>query len=154
MSAIATRVVGGWTYAKVPWVDEKGIFHVLADAHELTENYRALLCRVLRNHKFHAGGVHTITQRGDDSEICHTEESVELVLLQTLVATRKVRVCSRLACKKGLLVVDRNKVEASVLSVDVCNDLTDETLKLGGVGEGRAGDLNHDDVANPFRVVV
>lgn len=51
-------------------------------------------------------------------------------------------------------MVDGNEIEASVFAIDVGDELADHTLQLGRVGKGRAGDLDHDDIANPLGVVL
>ena len=52
------------------------------------------------------------------------------------------------------LVMYGDKVQRTILSIDVGNEFADHTLKFGRIGQGRACDLNHDDVAHPLRVVL
>ena len=51
-------------------------------------------------------------------------------------------------------MVHGDKVKAAVLAVDVSDELADHALELGGVRECGARHLDHDDVADPLRVVL
>ena len=57
------------TYTEIPGIDEKRIFHVFADTHELAENARILSNGILCDHELHARGVHPISERCDDRKI-------------------------------------------------------------------------------------
>ena len=52
------------------------------------------------------------------------------------------------------LVMYRNKIQASILAINMCDELRHDALKFGRVCEGRRGDLDHDDISDPFGVVL
>lgn len=49
--------------------------------------------------------------------------------------------------------MDWDKIQRSIFSIDVSNELADHPLKFRRISQSRARDLNHDDVTDPFRVV-
>jgi hypothetical protein len=53
-----------------------------------------------------------------------------------------------------VLVVDGDEIQAAILSIDVSNELTNHALELGGVGKSGTRYLDHDDVADPLRVIL
>lgn len=80
------------TYPQIPWIDLQSLRHMLADAHEFTDNAWALLRFFLRDNKLHRRGVHPITERRDNSQVSYREQGVELVLFQGLVAMTTIRI--------------------------------------------------------------
>jgi hypothetical protein len=52
-----------------------------------------------------------------------------------------------------LLVMDRNEVEGSIFTVDVSNKLRHLSLKLRGVRQCGRCHLDHDNVADPLRII-
>ena len=149
------------THPETPRVDLERVGHVVRDAHELGEHERRLLRAVLRDHELHRRRVHAVAQRRDDAEVRDAEQRVELVLLDRLVAARvrnvrsaRARIQMKREDGRHALVVHGDEVERAVLAVDVGDELGDDAFELGGVGECGRGDLDHDDVADPFWVVL
>lgn len=75
------------TYPKIPWIDQKCIFHMLANTHKLAQHKRRIIRPALGNHKLHAGGIHPVPERRDHSKVSYTQQSIKFVFLQGLVAT-------------------------------------------------------------------
>lgn len=73
-------------HPEVPRIDLKCFSHITRDTHKLRQNQWTLLALLLCEYEFHTRGVHTVSQRSDHAEIGYTEESVEFVLLDSLVA--------------------------------------------------------------------
>ena len=96
---------------KTPWVNLESLRHVVRNTHEFGENDRALLGLFLGNHELHRCSVHTITEGCDECKVSDGQEGVELVLLDRLV-----------------VMVNGNKVEGTVLSVDMSDNLGHLTL--------------------------
>ena len=74
------------TYTEIPWVDLQCFGHIARDAHELGQNKWTLLRTFLGYDELHRCRVHAVAERSDDTKIGHGEKSVELVLLDCLVA--------------------------------------------------------------------
>lgn len=143
------------THSEIPRVNKKCVVHVLTDTHELTKNARVLPGVVLRDNVLHAGRIHAVAQGGDDSEVCDAQKCVELVFLKSLMAKRQFKLAlASVRRQVDVLVVHGDEIQASVLSIDVSNELTNHALKLGGVGKSGTRHLDHDDVADPLRVVL
>ena len=53
-----------------------------------------------------------------------------------------------------VLVVHRNKVQTAVFAINMGNQFADHPLELGRVRQSWAGDLDHDDIPNPFGVIL
>lgn len=51
-------------------------------------------------------------------------------------------------------MVHRDEIKASVFSINVRNKFADHAFKLGRVSQCRARHLNHDNVSDPFRVIL
>lgn len=51
-------------------------------------------------------------------------------------------------------MVNRNKVQAAVFSVDMGDQFADHALELWRVSESWAGHLDQDNIPNPFRVIL
>lgn len=64
-----TAVDCGGDVTKTPWVDLKGLRHVVGNAHEFGEDEWTLLGPFLGNDELHRCGVHTITERGDEGKV-------------------------------------------------------------------------------------
>lgn len=128
---------------------------MLADAHEFAE-YASVLPRVvLRDNELHARRVHAVSEGSDHRKVGHAQQGVEFILLERLMTRGPARLGRDAAGHEGdILVVHGDKVEASVLAVNVGHELTDHALELGRIGERGARHLDHDDVAHPFRVVL
>lgn len=122
---------------EVPWIYLKSLRHVVRNAHEFGEDEWALLGPFLRNDEFHRCSVHAITERGDKGEISDGQEGVEFVLLDGL-----------------MVMVDGDKVQRTVLSVDVSDELGNLTLQLRRICQGGRGDLNENDFSDPLRVLL
>lgn len=58
---------------------------------------------------------------------------------------KDVRVCS--------LMMDRNKIERSVFAIDMSDKLGNLSLEFRRIRQGRRRHLNHDNVADPLRVI-
>ena len=127
----------GGDVTEVPWVDLESLRHVVGNAHEFGEDERALLGPFLCNDELHRCGVHAITERGDESEVSDGQEGIEFVLLDGLV-----------------VMVDGNKVQRTILSVDVSNELGNLTLQFWRIRQGGRGNLDENDLSNPLRVVL
>ena len=54
----------------------------------------------------------------------------------------------------NVLVVDRDEVKTSIFTVDVGNEFAHKTLEFRRISQGGARHLDHDNVADPFRVVL
>lgn len=132
-----TTVDGSRYVAQIPRVDLESFGHVVGDAHEFGEDERTLFGPLLRDHKLHGSGVHAVSKRGDESEISDGEEGVEFVLLDRLV-----------------VMVNGNEIQRPVLAIDVGYQFGDLTFQLGRVGESRRGDLDQDDLSDPFGEVL
>ena len=78
------------THPKIPGVHLKRISHVLADTHELAQDERRALRALLRDHELHRGRVHPVPEGRDHTEVCSTEQGVEFVLSERLVAVGSV----------------------------------------------------------------
>lgn len=50
--------------------------------------------------------------------------------------------------------MDGDEVETSVLAVDVGHKFAHKPFEFRRIGQSGARHLNHDDVANPFRVIL
>lgn len=59
---------------------------MLADAHKLAQYERRALRALLCDHELHRGRVHSVPEGRDYSEVCSTQQRVEFVLSQGLVA--------------------------------------------------------------------
>lgn len=51
-------------------------------------------------------------------------------------------------------MMNRDEVQGSILSVDMSNKLAHHPFELWRVGQGRAGNLDHDDIAHPLGIVL
>ena len=123
--------------AKTPRVDLKSLRHVVGNAHEFGEDEGTLICPFLSNDELQRGGVHAITERSDEGEICNRQECVKLVGLDGL-----------------MIVVDGNEVQGAVLSVDVSHELGHLSLEFWGVCQGGRGDLDKDNLSDPLWVIL
>jgi hypothetical protein len=155
-SATSKRIRGGEaTHSEIPRVNKKCVVHVLTDTHELTKNARVFPGVVLCDNVLHAGRVHAVAQGGDDSEVCDAQKCVELVFLESLMAKRQFKLAlDGVPRQIDVLVVDGDEIQASILSIDVSNELTNHALEFGGVGKSGTRYLDHDDVADPLRVIL
>lgn len=142
------------TYTEIPGIDQKCIFHMLADSHELTQHERRIICFALRDHKFHAGGVHPVPEGCDHSKVSHAQQSVEFVFLQCLVAVIHSWLGSGVYSTGHALMMDGNKVQTSILAVDMGYELVDLPLELRGISQRRGCHLDHDHIPDPLWVVL
>jgi hypothetical protein len=141
-----TLVDGVSDTKQVVRVDLESLRKARGGTHELRENQRRLVGLVLAENKLHRGGVHAVTETGDQGKVGNREQGKVLVALNSLVATVS-------SVDEGyLLVVHWSEVKRTVGAVDVADKLGNEALKLGGLGESWGSDLNEDDLATPLGV--
>lgn len=101
VSVLVLVVRGKPTYPEIPWINQKRIFHMLADTHEFAQDKRRIICPTLGDNKFHTGGVHPVPERRNHREVSYAQQGVEFVFLQCLVATIDKMSRIRIICQGG-----------------------------------------------------
>jgi len=52
------------------------------------------------------------------------------------------------------LMMDRNKIEGSIFAIDMRDKLGNLSLEFRRVRQGRRRHLDHDNVADPLRIII
>lgn len=55
---------------------------------------------------------------------------------------------------RDLLMMDRNEIQTPVLAIYMRHKLGYNPLELRRICKGRGSDLDHDDIADPLRVIL
>ena len=69
-----------------------------------------------------------------------------------IVSTRQT--ASKKKRKDNLLMMHRNKIQTAILAIYMRHNLTHHPLQLGRISKCRASHLDHNDVPDPFRIIL